>query len=323
MSELINERVSFGHGFVQARDRVRVIARFDDMAEQGSAASMLMMWGGEGRGWRHFELGWTAIRVACSDSAMFALGADGRVLVADGRGVREERVAGSEGRGALTDLGLVEGAPIVVGEGAQAFRRDGEDRWVELGDGLPGGEGAPTLTAVDSAGTSETYTAGEGGAIWRLDGDRWQPIDCPTDQTLNAIRVPAAGRVLAVGQGGVLVRGDGGRVEVSGEPAPEDLLGVEQFGELIYASGERGIYVLGARGGLERVHVFDGPSWTHRHLHAGGGTLWSFGNDHLIWTTDGEHWNLLRSPFQSIDPTECGPGGGASSCGCGSEHHHH
>ena len=49
MSELINERVSFGHGFVQGRDKVRVIARFDDMAEQGSATSMLMMWAGEGR----------------------------------------------------------------------------------------------------------------------------------------------------------------------------------------------------------------------------------------------------------------------------------
>jgi hypothetical protein len=91
----------------------------------------------------------------------------------------------------------------------------------------------------------------------------------------------------------------------------------------VYVAGERGVYVLDADRQLARVHVFDGPSWTYRHLHAGGGTLWSFGSEHLIWTDDGQSWNLVRSPFQSIDPTECGPGGGASSCGCGSEHHHH
>ena len=323
MSELINERVSFGHGFVQGREKVRVIARFDDMAEQGSATSMLMMWAGEGRGWRHFELGWTAIRVACSDRAMFALGADGRVMVADAGGVREERIGGANGRGALNDLGLIGDTAIVVGAGGQAFRRDGADQWVELGDGLPAGDAAPAFTAVDSAGAGETYAAAAGGAVWRLDGDRWQQLQCPTEQTMNAIRVPEAGQVLAVGQGGVLVRLAGGGAEVVGEPAGEDLFDVELFQGRVYAASERGISVLAGGGDLEPVHVFDGPSWTYRHLHAGGGALWSFGAEHLIWTADGENWNLLRSPFQSVDPTECGPGGGASSCGCGSEHHHH
>jgi len=323
MNELINERVSFGHGFVQGRDKVRVIARFDDMAEQGSATSMLMMWAGEGRGWRNFELAWTAIRVGCSTSAMLALGADGRVMVADASGVRDERIALSDGRGALTDLCLVEEVPIVVGEGGQAYRRDGADNWVELCDGLPEGGDTPSFRAVDGAGAGQIFAAGDGGQVWCLEGDRWLRLESPTGETLNAIRVSEQGQLLAVGSGGVLLRGGKDEIELVNENAPEDLFDVERFGGRVYAAGEGAIYTLDASGRFEVVRVFDGPAWTYRHLHAGGGALWSFGNEHLIWTADGQDWNLLRSPFQSVDPTECGPGGGGGSCGCGSDHHDH
>jgi len=321
MSELINEKVSFGHGFVQGPDKVRVIARFDDMAEQGSAASMLMMWAGERRGWRHFELGWTAIRVACSSSAIFALGAGGRVMIADANGVREERIDGPDERGDLRDLCLVGGTPLVVGAGGQTYRRAGEGSWVEIDGGSAGAAGAPELRAVDASGEDDVVAVGEGGAILRLTEGEWQRLESPTDRALSAVRLTAPGELIAVGEGGVVLRGKGGELELAGGGAPEDLLGVERFGDRDYAASERGLYAVDADGRVERVRVFDGPSWTYRHLHAGGGALWSFGREHLIWTADGRQWNLLRSPFQSIDPTELGAGGG--SCGCGSDHHHH
>jgi len=321
MSELINERVSFGHGFVQGRDKVRVIARFDDMAEQGSAASSLMMWAGEGRGWRNFDLAWMAIRVACSKTAMFALSADGRVMIADARGVREERIAGSEGRGGLSDLCLFEYQPLAVGAAGQVYRRAGEGEWIELSDGLPAGDDAPGLRAVDCEG-GEVCAVGDGGQIWRLSGETWNRLASPIDAALNAVRMIGPGKAVAVGDGGNVILVDGDAAGSAAERAPADLLAVERFGGRTYVAAEHGLYRLLDGGRIDKVHVFDGPSWTYRHLHAGDGMLWSFGREHLIGTADGEEWTLLRSPFQSIDPTECGPGGGGGSCGCGHDHHH-
>jgi hypothetical protein len=319
MSELINERVSFGHGFVQSRDRVRVIARFDDMAAQGSAASMLMMWAGEARGWRHFELSWTAIRIACTDAAMFALAGDGRVLVADATGVREERIEGPESRGELRDLRLIAGRPVAVGAGGQVYRREPGGDWARLDNGRLA-DAAPNLNAVH--GIDQLLAAGDGGEIWHLEGQTWERVATPTDAALHALRELEPGLVVTVGQGGVLLRGGAGGVAAAAEQAPEDLWDVERFGGRVLAAGRNGLYGFDDDGRVTPVRVFDGPSWTFCHLHAGDGTLWSFGAEHLIWTADGQSWNLVRSPFQSVDPTEFGTTGGGS-CGCGSGHHDH
>lgn len=319
MSELINERVSFGHGFVQGRDKVRVIARFDDMAEQGSAASMLMMWAGEGRGWRHFELSWTAIRIACSSTAMYALAADGRVLVADAAGVREERIEGPETRGGLRDLRVVDERPVAVGVGGQVYRREPDGSWARLDSGQLA-DAAPSLNAVD--GGDLLMAGGDGGEIWRLDGKTWERIEVATDVALHALRILEPGLVVAVGQGGILLRGGADGFAAAAERAPEDLWDVERFSGRVIAAGCDGLYSFDDDGRVSPVQVFDGPSWTFRHLHAGGGSLWSFGAEHLIWTADGQSWNLLRSPFQSVDPTECGPSAGGG-CSFGSDHHDH
>ena len=82
----------FGHGFVQNRNTSRVISRLDELANLGSTSSSLMMWSHQKRQWFHFNLSWPAIRLVCTASQMFALGRDGRVLIADATGVAEELV---------------------------------------------------------------------------------------------------------------------------------------------------------------------------------------------------------------------------------------
>jgi hypothetical protein len=323
MTDAVMENFSFGHGFVQAADKVRVVARLDDLADTGSQASMLMMWAGEERGWRHFDLAWAVVRIACSRSAMFALGADGRVMVADKSGVREERIDGPEARGELRDLCLVEGRPHVVGAGGQVYRRAGPEAWEPLEDGLPSGGDAPDFNAVDGGGAGVIHAAGEGGEIWSLADGTWRRISSPTEGSLHALRVVEPELALAVGQGGILLLGRGDRWEsASGGPAPEDLWGVERFGGRVFAAGLSRLYALGDDDRLEPVSVVDGPGWTYRHLHAAGGVMWSFGERHLFKTKDGESFDLVRAPFESVDPTEVGPGAGGS-CGCGDGSHHH
>jgi hypothetical protein len=318
MTDAVMENFSFGHGFVQGRGKVRVIATLDDLTEQGSAASMLMMWAGEQRGWRHFDLGWTAIRIICSEAAMFALGADGRVMVADASGVRQELIDGVDERGELRDLCLVGTELYAVGAAGQAYRREGPGAWVAAADGLADAD----LRAVDGTGAGGLTAVGGKGQIWRREAGGWRRLDSPTDRSLDTLIAIDESLTYAAGAGGVLLRGDGDQfVSAVYEPAPEDLTSVAEFAGRVFAAGATGLYALRSGGRLERVEVLAGPGWTFGHLHAAADVMWSFGSKHLLWTADGESWTLVRSPFQSIDPVESGAA--SASCSCEDDSHHH
>ena len=84
---------SFSHGIVQNRNVARVISQFDELVNYGSTSCSLMMWTRNRNQWHHFNVGWTAIRLACFEAGMYALGADGHLLRADAKGVNELEIA--------------------------------------------------------------------------------------------------------------------------------------------------------------------------------------------------------------------------------------
>ncbi|MCP4679521.1 MAG: hypothetical protein GY854_29335 [Deltaproteobacteria bacterium] len=313
----------FGHGIVQSSGVVRVISQLDEFVNFGSAACTLMMWSRKKENWYNFNIGWTAIRLVCNDSGMFALGVDGRVLSAGPSGVSEEMIdesdQGPSKRGEIKDMCLIGDYLYVVGACGQVYRREGPDKWVRWDKGIENTD--VELNAIHGLDGSDVYAVGASGGIWRCVDGAWKQLESPTDTTLCNVRVVEPGLAYMVGEKGVLVRCDQGTCRVVQEiEAKEDLVGIEWFDGKLYVAGESCIYVLNDSG-LESAKAGYGPGFTFGHLSANDGVMWSFGKNHLFRTDDGTRWHNATPHTTLLDPVETGPRHGQSACGCAGGSH--
>lgn len=292
---------SFGAGFVQNRNTARVIARFDELVEDGSASSILMMWSQKKRQWGHFNLGWTAVRISTTKSQMFALGSHGVVMVADMSGVREEIIeeTNSATNPPYRDMCLIDNHLYVVGEGGRVQRRAGNASWSACNLGI---DPTTDINAIHGLKEGDLYIAGQNGEIWKLKNGTWQRIQCPVDKSLLAIRAAENGKVYAAGEGGTLLVQQDGRFEVLGQDLTNDnISSLEWFKGKLYIAQEDALFVLQEDQKLSRVNFGLGPWWSSGHLHANDGVLWSFGSKHIAWTEDGIKWNNVTPAFSAID----------------------
>lgn len=323
-----NLEYNFGQGFVQNDTVCRVISQYDGLVEYGSKTSSLMMWSKRKKGWFHYHLGWTAIRLACSKSAMYALGADGHFLVANAAGVKVEELAGSSDEFPYRDVCLAGETIFVLGGHAGVQRRgEGEAGWEACGEGLPLGEAAAKdraeLVSIHGVNEGELYAVGKNGAIWRYTDSKWSRLESPTEQDLLTVRVTESGRVYATGNGGLVLQGSGRDFECIGSTGSEDAVhGLTWFQGNVYVADEKNLYVLRDNGVLDKVVVPNGPGWTFKHLHSTRDVMWSFGEKHIFWTDDATHWHNETPSFTLFDPSESGPMAAKSSCGCTGGAHH-
>jgi photosystem II stability/assembly factor-like uncharacterized protein len=301
---------SFGHGFVQSRNVARVISKFDELASYGSASSSLMMWSGRTNKWHHFNIGWTAIRLACSQRRMFALG--------------EETISNLEAgknRPLLTDMCIIDGSLYVSGGNGAIYKREGSNAWTrqnrDAGD-ISDDDESGGINAIHGLGESAAFAVGGAGGIWRMKNGKWRRLDSPTRAALNNVRVVEPGLAYAVGEKGLILRGTGDCWETICEQAvKKDLFGIELFNGRVYVACEDEVFAVTPDGKeLQNVRIGYGPSRTFRHLHVNDGVMWSFGQKHIFWTADGEKWTNITPSFTVFDPAESGPAPSQSSCGC-------
>ncbi|MCP4601487.1 MAG: hypothetical protein GY847_13395 [Proteobacteria bacterium] len=321
----INVSYNFEQGFVQNRNVIRVISRLDEFTNHGSQSSSLMMWSQNKKQWFQFNLGWTAIRIACSESQMFVLGSDGHILKADASGMAEEDIKSSD-NSLITvkdfkDMRLIGDQLYVVGDEHQIYIRQGSNNWIKSDVGHKSSRHDHKecgLNAIYGLDESEIYAVGDNGEIWHCNAGKWSELDSPTSVTLNCIRVIEPGLAYATGNEGTLLRGHGNLWEVVNQnTTKEDLFGIEWFDEKLYIASEGELFVLRDDNQLERAGAGYGPGWTFKHLHANDGILWSFGKDHLFSTEDGKRWHNVTPHTDTFDPSDSGPAAGKSSCGCG------
>ncbi len=308
----------FGHGVVQSSGIVRVVSQLDEFVNFGSAACTLMMWSQKKQAWFNFNIGWTAIRVVCDDSGMFALGVDGRVMSAGPSGVSEEMIdesnQGPSKRGELKDMCLIGDRLYVVGVGGQVYRREGPAKWVRFDKGLEDTD--IELNAIHGLDESDIYAVGTGGGIWRCVDGEWKPLESPGDATLRNVLVVEPGLAYAVGEKGMLLRCDADKCKVVQEIEDlKDLAGIEWFDGKLYVASESCIYVLND-GGLESAKAGYGPGFTFGHLSANDGVMWSFGKNHLFKTDDGARWHNVTPHTTLVDPLHSSPRQEQSQCGC-------
>jgi hypothetical protein len=313
-------------GYVQNRTVGRVIAQFEDFAQDGSTSSSLMMWNKNKGRWHHFNLGWTAIALHVSKTGMMALSADGVVFAADSAGTREENIddtdQGPAERGPLTDMRHIGDHLYVVGMERQVYKRDSSGDWTRADKG--------TLSPVDSKGKagfnsihgldeSTLLAVGQGGEIWRCVNDEWKKEDSPTDNDLRCVRILGPNLAYATGDNGTLLRWDGARWHAIDQNATENgMWGIQAFNDKLYIATDDGLFVLGSDDGLSKVFTIPGVVPACKHLHANDGALWSFAPKHVAWTEDGVTWHNVTPGATTEETTDSETE--EDSCGCGQNH---
>ncbi len=315
----------FGRGVCQDRNITRVISHLDEFDNYGSNASSLMMWSRTKNQWHHYNLGWRAIRMGCSQNGMFALGTNSEVLMAGPGGVTDEVVSekpGGDKATGIRDIALIGDHLYVVGEAGQVFKRVVAGAWADSGAGLPDREGA-ALNGISGTDDSDIYVVGDGGYICRWNEGKWSRVPCDANVSLHRVRVIDSGLAYATGEQGVLVRIEGDKATVVVNDAEKATLsGVARFNDQVFVATQTQIYRL-VKDTLEPVHVVPGPGWTFGDLDAADGVMWSFGKNHLFWTEDGTHFMSGTPKTTHFDPSESGPSPSqtGSACCTGGGHH--
>ncbi len=313
-------------GYVQSRTVGRVIAQFEDFAQDGSTSSSLMMWNKNKGQWHHFNLGWTAIALHVSQQGMLALSADGLVFSADGSGTKEGKIddtdQGPAHRGPLTDLCHIGDHLYAVGMERQVYKRDSSGTWTRADKGAlnPGdAKGETGFHSIHGLDESTLFAVGQGGEIWRYSNDEWKKEDSPTSNNLHCVRVIGPTTAYATGENGTLLRWDGTSWNAVEHDATENgMWGIQVFKDTLYIASDDNLFVLGNDDNLSKVFTIPGVHPACKHLHANDGVLWSFAPKHVAWTEDGVAWHNVTPGATAVNTTDAESEG--DSCGCGQDH---
>jgi hypothetical protein len=290
--------VNFGHGSVENAQVARVIAH---VGEGADALPALAHWDGATGKWGLFPMKWIPTRTATLTTpapCAFALAADGRVGLGHGN-YREETIddstTGTRARGPMRDIRVIGDTVYATGMGRQVYRRDGDNSWTRIDDGVaaPLGEIAVSgFSSIHGSGPDDLWAVGMLGEIWHRGPKGWTRHDSPTNLLLHRVVVVSASEAYATGQKGLVLKFDGAGWQTAAcDDKLGNLWGAEWFAGALYVSSERGIYRLGD-GALEPVEVPTATSFGH--LDARDGVMWSFGTVQLTYTHDGKTWHPVK-----------------------------
>jgi len=295
----LRKTLSFRGGWVVDRNTALLTVQYDALADLGEFDTHIFRWS-RGRGWsKAFEVEWLASRIAVDGQGTIAcLGPLGLVYAREVDGTEwfeqvDRSARGPRTSGPLRGLTTVAGRFVSCGMARRVYRRDEPDDWVAIDAGVAIDPASPApvgLNSLTELADGTLSAVGFGGEIWLCGHAGWSAVQSPTNVVLNAVTALPDGRYLACGQLGVIVEGRGETVSVVTHGAGEfDLWGCADFGETVYFAADDRLLAL-RDGEVEVVKTGLGEGWTHRHLHAADGMLWSFGSRHVAATADGVLW---------------------------------
>lgn len=195
----------------------------------------------------------------------------------------------------FTNLATVGEAIYACGMGRLLMRRDANGQWHDIRAPRPSlDEGVVGFTAL--AGLSETlvYAVGWKGEIWVRSDDVWDREDTPSNANLNALSIAPDGTVYAVGDDGVMLKGQQGYWEVIETDTDFNLQDVCVHEGTVYACSDFEVLQL-TDGGLMPAFgedADDSPGTCLKLVSAGAQGLYSIGPFDVFVLLDGS-WRRL------------------------------
>jgi len=202
----------------------------------------------------------------------------------------------------------------VVGIQGQVYRRH-QDKWVVFNQGLERLTSAQMqarnmttaqiieytmnqdadLNSIDGTGPQNLYAVGSAGVVFYRGAGSWVSLPAVTNANLHRVRQVDAQTVYAVGDRGILLKGNAqSGFTVITTQIKDDLWGLEWFqGKLYLGSKRTGVYVYDGKS-VTRVATL--PEFECHTLHANAGQLLALGSKDVYLTDDAKQWQFLQNP---------------------------
>jgi hypothetical protein len=216
-------------------------------------------------------------RVRCSPTAAYAVGRVGSIVVVDE--ARKQILSTAFGIDDLFGVSAMADGTLMVGARGTV-------------DILTGNDIQPYAAGIDedlhdvvAFGLDSAWAVGQAGITYRLDQRGWNPVGSGQTNTLNAIAATLPANPLAVGDGGTIVRYDGGWQTVK-SPVTATLFDVI-VQPAVWIAGAKGTLLTGAINDLHAVDLHTTCDLVA--VFAQGADIWVVGSSGLA---GGGAWRL-------------------------------
>ncbi|UTH38707.1 hypothetical protein NLY39_11400 [Pseudomonas sp. KHPS1] len=237
---------------------------------------------------------------------LITVGIDGFVEIADFDGADEERIGEHEADGGpsllrpLRCVRIIGDHVYVAGARRQVYRRrlSGTDwRRYDQGVYIPRSSlESGSLHDIDGNGENWLIAVGLGGEIWTCTDGIWSQLDSPTNIRLEAVRHLGGTDFIAAGAQGTIIIGNANTLRIL-----EQDLTTETFSSIEKAFG--GIYLCTDQGNLFRIDNSVLSSINTILPPSPGGGFLSYGDQHLIFSTDFNVIIFDGANWKEISPT--------------------
>jgi len=208
------------------------------------------------------------VAAACRGSELFAVGGAGGVVTIDdaARRVRSDAVQVDDLRG----ISLLPDGALAAGHRGTVVRQTAAG-WFPHAAGLD-----EDFEAIAAYGPLSAWVVGAGGVTYRLEEGGWRAFPSGTSATLRAVAGPLVDDVVAVGDGGTILRYRGRWEPLPAHP-PFTLRAATVVGAVTWIVGDRGTVL---RLDTDGAATFDlGTACTLRAVFAQRETVWIVGSD--------------------------------------------
>ena len=334
--------VSYYDGTFFERNKMALVGKLDFLDDDDYSHGRAFTWAKEQSrydGWGHGDLPWTASAVCIyrpndatpASRATCCLGEmSGQVEVRWKGGIKTdlEMLPGADKHGPerigllhLHQIIQIEDDLYVAGSDSQVFRRH-EGKWGVFNQGLESNASQVflrkdlpldeavnllrntriDLTSIDGTSSENLFAVGFFGVVCHRGKEGWRRLEKVTNAMLHRVKVVDANTVYAVGDNGVLLKGNANGFKVIPTGINDNLWGLEWFkGKLYIGSRTQGLFVFDGKH-CHKVTTTPKLNFECHTLNAYDGQLLALGSKTVYLSDDGVKWAVVPENPDNVEP---------------------